>query len=119
MSIPDDEVEYLTHQEAIDYARSLAKRELVETSTRITFVTYSDFFHDHCRFEIHEVRSENWEVSFRSLTEDERTADERIDDDQIRQLAETGQKIAAIRLYRCKYNADLAKAKAAVEAMQR
>lgn len=119
MSISDDEVEYLTRQEAVDYARSLAKRDLVETSTRITFVAYSDFFHDQCWFEINEVRSENWEVSFRSLTDDERADDERIHDDQIRQLAETGQKIAAIRLYRSKYHADLAKAKAAVEAMQR
>ena len=113
-----DDIEYLTRTEALDFAQSHASRDVAESASNISFVGCNDLFFDHCLYELTEERPNGWQVTFRSLADDERKPDEVIDDGRIKQLALSGNRTGAIGLYRCKYKTGLAEARAAVASMQ-
>ena len=107
--------EYLSREQDIAVARSEARRDLRETESRIAYVAFVPGHEDFCLCEFHLEPPHGWVQSFRTLRPDERRADEQITDEHIRAVAASGNLIAAIRLYRTRYDVGLADGKAGVE----
>ena len=121
MSDEEDEfqIEYFTGEQAIAAARAQAARDLTESETVISYVAFVPGFEDFCRCEFRFEPPHGWVQSCRMLTPAERTPDEQITDDRIRAVAQAGNLISAIRLYRGLHGVGLAEGKAGVERLIR
>jgi hypothetical protein len=108
---PDDdaEVEYHSRETAIELAKAEALRSYEEKENAIRYVAYVDEFYDYCLCEFVQ-EPEGWLKTYRALTVAERLPSEEIGDDLIRRLTEAGNMLAAIRLYRTKYEVGLKEA---------
>ena len=117
--MPDQEdefqMEYVTRDQAIAAAREQAARDLCESESVISYVAFVPALQDFCRCEFRFEPPRGWVHSCRMLTPEERRPEERITDDRIRTVAQSGHLIAAIRLYRAKHGVGLAEGKAAIE----
>lgn len=110
-------VECIRYEQALCIARSEALRDLRESETSISYIGHLQDFHDYCFCEF--VKQEGgWIKTFRGLMPHERLPEEEIQEKAIRELARAGQMIAAIRLYRSKYQVDLRVAHEAVNALR-
>lgn len=113
----DDDVEYITTEEAISKAKEIAIRNLEIGSSLISCVAYFEGISDYALVEFHK-ESEGWVQVFTCLPNEMRLENEIIQDSKIKSLADEGNLISAIRLYRAKYSVGLAEAKSAVEKMK-
>lgn len=113
----DDDVEYITTEEAESRAREIAIRDLKIGSSHISCVGYFEGFSDYALVEFHK-ELEGWVQVFTYLPNEMRLENEVIQDSKIKTLADEGNLISAIRLYRAKYGVELAEAKTAVEKMK-
>jgi hypothetical protein len=99
-------------------ARRDGKRILQLDRQAVRYVEYDPtFFHDYRKVSIEFDESGRGRMSFVMLPLAEREPDEHFTDGHIKNLAEAGNILDAIRLYRLLHAADLATAKRAVEAM--
>ncbi len=114
----DDEDGYLTRDEALQFAKENAIRDLLISGTRITYICYEKTFDDYCRAEI-TGEADQWTITLTALANEQRLADERITDEKIRLVAASGRIIGAIRLYRLKYGVGLLEGKQGVESLLR
>jgi hypothetical protein len=115
---PDDEFEpeYHTREEALRIAHEEAERALKELPESISHVCYITDFHDYCFCEF--VPEEGgWVKTIRGLTPQERFPGEEIRDESIRELAQSGDLVSAIRLYRSKHQVGLREAHDAIKFM--
>ncbi|MDC8786992.1 hypothetical protein [Roseateles koreensis] len=108
--------EYLTREEALRIARAEATRSLIEQPASISYVCHVPDFHDDCLCEF-VMEDEGWVKTFRCLTPEERLPEEEIRDESILQLAQSGNMVSAIRLYRSKHQVGLREAHNAIQAM--
>jgi hypothetical protein len=113
----DDEIEYLTTEEAELRAKEIAIRDLRISPSHISCVGYFEGFSDYALVEFHK-EPEGWIQVFTSLPNEMRLENEFIQDSKIKALADEGNLISAIRLYRAKYGVGLLEAKNAVEKMK-
>jgi hypothetical protein len=112
----DDEFEpqYHTREDAIRIARADALRSLDEQAQSISYVRYVTEMHDYCLCEF--IQEEGgWVQTIRCLTPEERMPGEEIRDQSIRELAQAGNMVSAIRLYRSKHQVGLREAHEAVK----
>ena len=121
MSDEDDEyqIEYLTRDQATAAAREQATRDLTESESVISYVAFVPFLEDSCQCEFRLESPNGWVQSCRMLTPVERTPEEQITDDRIRAVAQAGNVITAIRLYRGLHGVGLAEGKVGVERLLR
>ncbi len=110
----DDGVEYLSKEEAEARAREIAIRDLQIGSSLIRCVAYFEGFFDYALVEFHQ-EPEGWVQVFTCLPSEMRLENEVIQDSKIKNLADAGNLISAIRLYRAKYGVGLAEAKNAID----
>ncbi len=115
----DDEYtpQYVTREEAVAQASEMAERDLVIGESEISFVSFVPVLGDYCRSIFERVEVGQWQLSSRSLRSDEREPHELITDEAIVALARDGKTIGAIRLYRTKYDCDLAEAKRGLDSL--
>ena len=115
---PDDdnepEVEYHSHEAAIELARAEALRSYEQTESAIRYVAYVDDFYDYCLCEFTQ-EPEGWIKTYRALTPAERLPSEEVRDEVISKLAKAGNMLAAIRLYRTKHQVGLKEAFSALQ----
>jgi len=109
------QTEYLTREQAIANAREQASRDMSESESVISYVAFVPEVDDFCLCEFRFEAPHGWLRSFRMLKPAERKPDEKITDDRIRAVAQAGDVLSAIRLYRGKYGVGLFEAKAEVE----
>jgi hypothetical protein len=110
-------IAYFTREQAVTIARQQSIRDLNESESIISYVAFVPSLVDFCQCEFRLEVPHGWVQSCRMLAQEERGADEQITDAHIREVALSGNVIAAIRLYRGKYNVGLAEGKASVERM--
>jgi hypothetical protein len=110
----DDKTEFLTTEEAELRARQIAIRNLQFTSSYISCVAYFEGFSDYALVEFHK-EPQGWVQVFTCLPNEMRLENEVIQDSKIKALADEGNLISAIRLYRAKYGVGLLEAKNAIE----
>ncbi|MES2462614.1 MAG: hypothetical protein V4671_18685 [Armatimonadota bacterium] len=113
----DEEFEelYVTRDEARQIAGLEALRYLEESDNRIAYVSFVSDLQDYCLCEFRHHPPQGWSFSCRMLHPELRLPGEQISDALIAERARSGNMIAAIRLYRGKYDVGLAEAKIAVE----
>jgi hypothetical protein len=111
----DNEFQHLTRDEAVRAARAQATRDLVESESSISYVAFVPDLQDYCLCEYRLEPPYGWMFSCRMLPQEQRHPSEQITDLHIAQVARSGNRIAAIRLYRGKYGASLAEGTAGVE----
>lgn len=112
----ESEIEYLPRDEAVSVARAEALRDFVVSADSIRYVAFVSDFDDYCYCEFVEEEG-GWIKTIRLLTNKERLPGEEIPDTRIIALAKMGRRIEAIRLYRTKYEVDLAEGVAGVKAL--
>ena len=110
----DDGVEYLSKAEAEARAREIAIRDLQIGSSLIRCVAYFESFFDYALVEFHQ-EPEGWVQVFTCLPNEMRLENEVIQGSKIKNLADAGNLISAIRLYRAKHGVGLAEAKNAID----
>jgi hypothetical protein len=110
----EDEIEYLTRQQALTAAQRLASRDFNESESLISYVAYVPGLFDFCHCEFRQF-PRGWLGSYRMLEQNERQPEEQITDERICAAGGSGNIIAAIRLCRAKYGVGLAEGKARVE----
>ena len=111
------EAEYITYEQALRIARSEALRDLKESQKSIGYIAHVQSLHDYCFCEF-VPQEDGWIKTIRGLMPDERLPEEEIQDKTIMELAQSGQMITAIRLYRSKHQVDLRIAHEAVNALR-
>src|SRR5262245_28742493 len=65
----------------------MAKRDLVESDSKISYVAFVPGLEDFCRCELRSEGPDRWVCSYSSLPLKERNQDEQITDDRIREVA--------------------------------
>src|SRR5262245_24338877 len=105
--VHDDPNDYWTYDEAMSKARAEATRDLNESGSVISYVAYLHLLEDFYRCEFQLEPECGWVHSCRRLTIEERLPDEQITDARIRELAHSGNVIAAVGLYRTRYDVGL------------
>lgn len=108
--------EDLTREQALAYVAAETVRNYEEDETSVKFIAFVPIQSDFCRCEWTK-KEEGWTYLMRMLPNNERLPEEEIQDERIVQLALAGKRIDAIRLFRGKYDADLAQAVSAVAEM--
>jgi hypothetical protein len=115
----DDEIgeeERFTQEQALAAARAEALRDLTVSDDAIRYVALVPEFDDFCECEF--VRDEaGWFKAVGLLEPARRLPGEEITDERMIQLARTGKKISAIRMYRTKHGVGLVAGKLGVEAL--
>ena len=114
-----DEIEpqYVGYDEALATAKARAIRNLRESDRLISFVGY-DESGDLSHFEFRYEPGEGWALAWRLLLPNERLPGEEITDASIVELAEAGDQIRAIRLYRAKFGVGLMEAVAGLKRLR-
>ncbi|MFI4862295.1 MAG: hypothetical protein ACIAXF_16645 [Phycisphaerales bacterium JB063] len=111
----DSENECLTFEEAKEIATRDAKRDLKIDPAEISYIAYEEGFCDFCKIVIFLEGPNKGDMTAQALPLSDRLADETITDARIREVAESGNLIAAVRLFRLLHSADLKTAKDGVE----
>jgi hypothetical protein len=114
----DDEFEpvYYSREEALRIAHAEAERAISELPESISYICYITDFRDYCFCEF-VLEDGKWVKAIRCLTPEERMPGEAIRDESIRELAQSGNMVAAIRLYRSKHQVGLREAHDAIKSM--
>jgi len=102
----DVQIERVTREQAVQLARAEAKRSYSEREDVISYVAYIAEMHAFCRCEF-VVHDGAWIKRYRLLTPAEWFPDEAIRDETILSLAESGNMVSAIRLYRARHGVGL------------
>ena len=117
MDDEDIQLEYAGYDEALATAKARAVRDLHVDDRAIAFVGYDDSGDlSHCEFRYEP--GQGWALWSRLLRPDERLPGEEITDAKIVELAEAGDQIRAIRLYRAKNSVGLAEAVAGLKRLR-
>ena len=111
-----DNIQCWTREQAILVARAESLRDLEITDDAIRYVAFIPEFTDYCLCGYLPERGA-WVKVVRLLAPLERLPGEEISDERIVALAQSGQLISAIRLYRAKHEVGLLEGKAGVEAL--
>jgi hypothetical protein len=108
----------LSFEEAKAQAEAEAKRVLQLDRAAVRYVKFDPvLFKDFCRVDIQFDQSGRGPVRLLQLPLADRHEDEKVSDADVVRIAQSGDTIAAIRLYRMLHQVDLASAMEAVEAL--
>jgi len=113
--VESEEQEYLTYEEAREIAERDAKRALSFAPEKITYVCHEKGLADYCRIDIAFAEPDRGLMTLQLLPLAEREEDEMLTDDHIREVAQSGRTIAAIRLYRFLHSVGLKEGKEAID----
>ncbi len=110
------EFERITREQAHEIACAEVLRDLMVSEDTIRYVAFVPEFEYYCLCEFIK-EDDGWVKSIRLLRLSERLAGEEIPDDRIIALAQSGNIISAIRLFRAKYQVGLLEGKVGVESL--
>jgi hypothetical protein len=110
------EIEHFTQEQAYETARAEVLRDLRVSEDSIRYVAFVPEFEDYCICEFIK-EDDGWVKNIRLLMLSERLAGEEISDARITAIAQSGNIISAIRLFRTKYQVGLLEGKVGVESL--
>lgn len=111
-----DEVRRFTQEQALAAAKEEALRDLTVSEDAIRYIAFVPEFDDYCECEY--LREDaGWFKVVGLLEPARRLSGEEITDERMIQLARTGKKLSAIRMYRTKHGVGLLEGKLGVEGL--
>ncbi|MCU0721365.1 MAG: hypothetical protein MUC83_16765 [Pirellula sp.] len=113
------EDDFLTRDEAREFASRECLRDLIETVSAISYVRYTDDFDDYCRVQINFDDQERGTYTIQLLPLNEREPSEMLDDAKIKDVAVRDRRLNAVRLYRHLHQCSLADAIQKVAELER